>query len=121
LRQYAHAAMDISDGLVGDLAKMLRASGCGGSLDLAAVPLSSAARASVAAAPALFETAMTGGDDYEILCAVPPEHAAGFEAEAERCGLPVTAIGLARAEAGLGVTGSDGRPATFAHASFSHF
>ena len=60
--------MDVSDGLVGDLAKLLSASGVGAEIDLDAVPLSAAARAAIMADPALLELAWTGGDDYEILC-----------------------------------------------------
>ena len=58
--------MDVSDGLVGDLAKLCRASGVAAEIDVARVPLSEAARTAVAADPALLETALTGGDDYEI-------------------------------------------------------
>ncbi|PPC91726.1 MAG: thiamine-phosphate kinase [Methylocystis sp.] len=69
----ASAAMDISDGLAGDLAKLCRASGVSAVVDLASVPLSAAAREAIAIDPALFETAITGGDDYEILIAVGSE------------------------------------------------
>jgi thiamine-monophosphate kinase len=67
LRASASAAMDVSDGLAGDLAKLCRASGVSAIVYLAAVPLSSAAREAIFLEPALFETVMTGGDDYEIL------------------------------------------------------
>ena len=69
----ASAAMDISDGLAGDLAKLCRASGVSAVVDLASVPLSPAAREAIAIDPALFETAITGGDDYEILIAAKSE------------------------------------------------
>ncbi|MEF3366980.1 thiamine-phosphate kinase [Methylocystis sp. 9N] len=77
LRANAGAAMDISDGLAGDLAKLARASRTSAIVDLPSVPLSEAARAAIALDAALFETAITGGDDYEILftaapAAVPP-------------------------------------------------
>lgn len=65
----ASAAMDISDGLAGDLAKLCRASGVSAVVDLASAPLSTAAREAIAIDPGLFETAITGGDDYEILIA----------------------------------------------------
>ncbi|MGD9657714.1 MAG: thiamine-phosphate kinase [Methylocystis sp.] len=73
LRANASAAMDVSDGLAGDLAKLCRASGVSASVDLPRVPLSDAAREAIAVDPALFETAITGGDDYEILIAAGPE------------------------------------------------
>jgi thiamine-monophosphate kinase len=69
----ASAAMDISDGLAGDLAKLCRASGVSAAVDLASAPLSAAAREAIAIDPALFETAITGGDDYEILIAARSE------------------------------------------------
>jgi len=65
----ASAAMDISDGLAGDLAKLCRASGVSAIVDLPSVPLSDAAQEAIAVDPALFEMAITGGDDYEILIA----------------------------------------------------
>ena len=64
---HASAAMDVSDGLVGDLAKLCRASGVAAEIEVARVPLSEAARAALAAEPALIETILTGGDDYEVL------------------------------------------------------
>jgi thiamine-monophosphate kinase len=75
LADFARAAMDVSDGLAGDLAKLCRASGVGAAVEAARVPLSAAARAAVALEPELFRTALTGGDDYEILCAAPPDAA----------------------------------------------
>jgi thiamine-monophosphate kinase len=120
LRAHASAAMDVSDGLVGDLAKMMRASGVGASVDLGAVPYSDAARAGIAADPALRDRLVTGGDDYEILACVPEERLAAFVAEAGRSGIPVTVIGEVLAgegsafhEAGVGHS--------FASGSFSHF
>lgn len=76
----ASAAMDISDGLAGDLAKLCGASGASAVVDVSNVPLSPAAREAIAIDPALFESAITGGDDYEILIACqsgapPPEPA----------------------------------------------
>ena len=67
--------MDVSDGLAGDLAKLCRASGVAAEIDVARVPLSDAARAAIAADPALIETALTGGDDYEIVLTLAPEQA----------------------------------------------
>ena len=64
---HAAAAMDVSDGLAGDLAKLCRASSVAAEIDVARVPLSDAARAAIAAEPALIETVLTGGDDYEIV------------------------------------------------------
>jgi len=72
LRAEASAAMDVSDGLAGDLVKLTRASGVSARIEVAHVPLSAAVRALVAGDPLLLETALTGGDDYEILFTAGP-------------------------------------------------
>ncbi|MHB8885723.1 MAG: thiamine-phosphate kinase [Methylovirgula sp.] len=95
LRAHARAAMDVSDGLAGDLAKMLRLTGMSATIACADVPLSAAAQAALAADPALIVQILSGGDDYEILCAVAPTAAAAFEAAAAAAGVAVTAIGRA--------------------------
>ncbi len=82
---HAAAAMDISDGLIGDLAKMLRASGVGGVVDLRRMPLSNAARAYLAADPQAIEIAATGGDDYEVLAAVRVDAAARVRGRGGGC------------------------------------
>jgi thiamine-monophosphate kinase len=118
--QHASAAMDVSDGLAGDLAKLCRASGVAAEVDVARVPLSHAARAAVAADPALLETVLTGGDDYEIVLTLPRERLASFRAAAERAGVAVSEIG--RIAAGEGACFMrDGQALTFARPSFSHF
>lgn len=80
----AHGAIDISDGLVGDLRKMLDASGVGAELDVDKVPLSEALRARFTPEEAL-RFAMTGGDDYELCFTAQPEAVAGIDG--------ITAIG----------------------------
>jgi thiamine-monophosphate kinase len=117
---FAHGGMDVSDGFIGDLTKMLRVSGVSASIDLARLPLSDAANAAIAADPALFEIAVTGGDDYEILAAVPPENASAFEAAA--AGVGVASIGRAiEGAAPPRFAGRDGREVSFPHGAFSHF
>ena len=105
LRQFAHAGMDISDGLVGDCAKMMRVSGVGADILLDDVPLSDAARAAIMADPSLADIAFTGGDDYEILCAVPDGKSPGFIKAANAVHVPLTRIGTVK----------DGLPARFYH------
>jgi thiamine-monophosphate kinase len=122
LRDVAHAGMDVSDGLIGDVSKMLQASGVSGRIALDRVPLSPAAKAAVLEKPALFDTAITGGDDYELLIALPPPRAGAFESEARLCGVPVTLFGEATAgDAAPQFFGDDGALRRFAHGSFSHF
>ena len=85
--------MDISDGLAGDLTKLTRASKASAIVELPRVPLSPAAREAIALDAALSDRAMTGGDDYEILCCVPPDAAGALEAAARRAGEPLERIG----------------------------
>ena len=121
VRTHASAAMDVSDGLAGDLAKLCRVSGVAADVTVADVPLSEAARAAIAAQPAMLETAFTGGDDYEIVCTVPAAKADSFRAAAKAANVPVTEIGGIVAGEGARVLGPDGKALAFKHASFSHF
>jgi thiamine-monophosphate kinase len=122
LRAHARTAMDISDGLAGDLAKMLRLTGVSAELEFADVPLSLAAREALALAPELAAPILSGGDDYEILAAVPPTETAEFERKAAAAGLPVTEIGLVKAgRGGPDFLDRAGQPIVLAARSFQHF
>ena len=122
LRAHASAGMDVSDGLVGDVTKMLKASGVSAVIRLCDAPLSDAAREAIAMETALFETAMTGGDDYELLVAVSPQKAKVLQEDARAAGVPLTLLGEAVAGAGPPrFIGADGAPMVFARGSFSHF
>jgi thiamine-monophosphate kinase len=90
-------------------------------IDAARVPLSDAAKAVIAAEPAMLETALTGGDDYEIVCTVPADKAASFSAAALAANVAVTEIGVMAAGEGATFRGRDGQPLAFKRASFSHF
>ncbi len=120
-RQLASAGMDVSDGLAGDLGKLCRASGVGAEIDAAKVPLSKAARAALAAEPGLVRTILTGGDDFEVVATVPPASLDVFMTAARVVGVSVTEIGRVTAGNEARFLGPDGRPFTFARASFSHF
>ncbi len=118
--EYASAAMDVSDGLAGDLAKLCRASAVATNIDATRVPLSDAAHAAVAADPGLIEIALTGGDDYEILLTIAPEKLTAFSRAAKRAGVAVSEIG--RLVEGEGVRFvRDGKTLSFARPSYSHF
>ena len=120
LQDNASAAMDVSDGLVGDCRKLLGRHGA--RVELARLPLSPAAREAIALAPALFDLAVTGGDDYEILCAVPPTKSQAFEAAARAADTPVTHIGEVAPPGRAPVfLGRDGAPRHFGTGSFSHY
>jgi len=121
VRAHAHAAMDVSDGLVGDLARLCRASGVAAVVEAAAVPLSAPAAGLAAADPALFARALTGGDDYEILATVPAGRAAAFAADLATVGVAATAIGRIAAGAGVAVVDAAGRPLDLGAGAYAHF
>jgi thiamine-monophosphate kinase len=120
LRHHASAAMDVSDGLAGDLAKLCRASGVAAEVDAATVPLSDAARAALSADAELIERILTGGDDYEIVLTLPASKVSAFRAAAENAGVPVTKIGQVMSGQGVRFL-RDGNVLSFAQASYSHF
>jgi thiamine-monophosphate kinase len=118
--EHAAAAMDISDGLVGDLAKLCRASGVAAEIDVVRVPVSDAVKVAREADPALIETILTGGDDYEIVATVAPEKLAALRTAAAAAGVPVTEIGrIVDGEGARFVL--KGKALTFARPSYSHF
>lgn len=121
LQQHASAAMDISDGLIGDLAKLLKASGVGAEIDLDPVPLSSAARAALMADPALAQLAWTGGDDYEILCTAPEGEVFALVAAAAEAGIPLAEIGRITADPGIVRYRGAGAGQSVAAGSYAHF
>jgi thiamine-monophosphate kinase len=124
LRDYASSAMDVSDGLAGDLAKMCRASGVAAEIDVASVPLSDAARAALAADDRLIERILTGGDDYEILSTFSPAKFEAFRAAAAEAGVSVTKIGhvMSDVTSGEGVRFlRDGKVLSFARPAYTHF
>ncbi|HEY6255162.1 MAG TPA: thiamine-phosphate kinase [Xanthobacteraceae bacterium] len=122
LRQHASAAMDVSDGLVGDLGKLCAVSGVGADIEVARVPLSEAARAALASDPSLIETALTGGDDYEVVATVPPDAMAALAAAAKAAGVALNDIGSIRAgRQGAWFLDHAGKALLFKRPSFSHF
>lgn len=121
LRRHASAAMDVSDGLAGDLAKMCRVSRVSAEVDVALIPLSDAARAAIAADASLLDKALTGGDDYEILAAVPDAALAPFLDEADRAGVRASVIGTFVAGDALPVFRDGGVEKRYASGSYSHF
>jgi thiamine-monophosphate kinase len=122
MASHANGGMDVSDGFVGDLTKMLDESGVSAEVAILRLPLSKAARAAIAADASLFEVAATGGDDYELLASAPPASAPAFEATAAAAGVPLTFIGEAvEGRRPPSFVGADGNPAVFGRRSYSHF
>ena len=121
LLAHAHAAMDISDGLAKDLERMASASSIAATLNAARVPLSAIAAKVVASAPEWSTGVLVGGDDYEILCAIPPEYADAFKRDAATAGVQVTLIGAFSAGAGLTVLDAKGAPVELQRKGWDHF
>ena len=122
VRLHASAAMDISDGLVGDLGKLCAASGITAVIEVERLPLSAAARKAVTAERGRIDTVLTGGDDYEIVATVAPEKLAPFRAVAAAAGVAVSEIGSIAAKSGSPrFLDRDGKALLFKRPSFSHF
>lgn len=123
LRGVASAAIDISDGLLGDLGHVLRASAVGACVQSAWVMESGATSAWLkAAGPDLaLRCALAGGDDYELLFTAPPAARSAVQAAASSTGTPVTRIGSIEAEPGLRLLDAQGQPLAGSFASFDHF
>jgi thiamine-monophosphate kinase len=117
----AHAMCDVSDGLVADLGHICEASGCGATVELAAVPLSAPAKAVLAMGRLAPEALVTGGDDYELLFAAPPEASVAIERLALELTLPITPIGAIEQGAELRLLGADGEPIPVAAGGWTHF
>jgi thiamine-monophosphate kinase len=122
VRDHAHAAMDVSDGLAGDLAKLCAASGVSAVIDAASIPLSAAAASLRARGAVGIETLVSGGDDYEILCAIPENRFEAFAQAAGQAGVAVASIGTVIAgPSAPGFLDAQGREIPLKRLSYSHF
>ena len=110
--RFANAAMDISDGLGGDAAKLARASGVAIELRAEAAPLSAAARAWVSAHTG-YGRLFDWGDDYELLFTADPKRQVAIAAEAEAVRARTTRIGVVSAGQGMRILDAAGRPILF--------
>lgn len=115
----AHAALDISDGLVGDLGHILNASKVGATLDLDALPAGPVLARQPRELRRRFSAA--GGDDYELCFTAPAAQHAAIVAAGARCGTAVTRVGRIEAEAGLRMVDGDGRPLELDLRGWDHF
>jgi len=119
LRGVASAAIDVSDGLLGDLGHVLRRSGVGAVVEADALPRS----AVLAGLPEAWqrECTLAGGDDYELLFSAPPPHAEQVQEAARAGGVAVTRIGRIEAGTALRLVDRAGAPVENRYASFDHF
>jgi thiamine-monophosphate kinase len=122
IRDHAHAAMDVSDGLAGDLAKLCAASGVSAVIDAQSIPLSAAAAALLTRGTVGIEALVAGGDDYEILCTVPEASFEAFAQSAGLAGVAVTSIGTVIGGASPPrFLDGQGREIALSRLSYSHF
>jgi thiamine-monophosphate kinase len=117
----AHAMIDVSDGLLADLGHICETSGAAATVDLSRLPLSPAAKALVDADPALHPLLATGGDDYELLFAAPPEAGDEIAALSHSLALPITEIGAIAAGEGVRLLDADGTEIATKTAGWRHF
>ncbi|MCY1040122.1 thiamine-phosphate kinase [Corallococcus sp. bb12-1] len=113
--RFASAGLDVSDGLAQDLGHLCAASKVGVALELERLPLSPAVRAALGP-----EGALKGGEDYELLLAIPPSKAPAFERACARAGERVTAIGVLTREREWALKDGSGRLLT-PPGGFDHF
>ena len=122
LRGTASSAVDVSDGLVGDLGHILASSRVGATLDAdAAVSLVAAAASSSLGADVLRTCALSGGDDYELVFTAAPSARAAVEQAGRDSVTRVTRIGRIEAEPGLRIVDAGGSPVAQRFGSFDHF
>ena len=121
LRGLARSAIDVSDGLLGDLGHIAKASGVGAELRWEDIPRAEA----IASCPdkALAKECMlAGGDDYELVFTAPPSRRSQIEAAGRRAGVPVAVIGATVAGGtGVRVRNAKGRTVSTRRAGFDHF
>jgi len=122
VRDHASAAMDVSDGLAGDLAKLCAASGVSAIIDAPSIPLSAPVATLLARGAVGIPAIVSGGDDYEILGAVPENRFEAFAQAAMRAAVPVASIGtvIAGTLAPKFLDGQ-GREIPLPRLSYSHF
>jgi thiamine-monophosphate kinase len=119
LRGVAHCAIDVSDGLLGDLAHVLQRSGVGARVELDALPRSAALSALPPAVQQ--ECLLHGGDDYELLFSAAPQRRDEVLGAARDAGVPVTRIGRIETGQALVVVDRHGAPLAVATGGFDHF
>lgn len=122
VRAHASAAMDVSDGLAGDLTKLCGVSKVSAAIDLASIPLSDAARDLLSRGVLGVETLIAGGDDYEILCTIAEDRVEAFTQAARVAGVAVSSIGtIVAGTSAPKFIDRQGREVALERLSYSHF
>jgi thiamine-monophosphate kinase len=122
LRGVATAALDVSDGLTGDLGHILDSSRVGARVDLASIPCGEALRSKLAGEHALaLQCLLAGGDDYELCFTASPADRDRVLAAGRGSDVGVARIGVVTAEPGLRVVDESGEPMASLPRGFDHF
>ena len=119
LRGIAHAAIDVSDGLLGDLGHLLARSQLGAEIDAASLPAGPAVAQQ--AAERQTDYMLNGGDDYELCFTAPPEQRDAVLSAAASVNTPITRIGRLKLGAGIQILDAAGKSLPFTSQSFDHF
>ncbi|MGB1261971.1 MAG: thiamine-phosphate kinase [Cognaticolwellia sp.] len=120
LREYASAAIDLSDGLISDLGHICDASKVGANIVLDDLPISNALRDTLGMEKA-YGLALVGGDDYELLFSVCENNKVGMETALANSGITVTCVGQLNNRSGKITTTLDSKPVPIVAKSFEHF
>lgn len=122
LRRFAHAAIDVSDGLIADLGHLCAASDVGAQVRISDIPFSTGGLEGLSQGLWTWADLVSGGDDYEILAAIPPSRAILFQQEALNVGQDVHPIGtIVAAQDGINVLDPEGLYADIPHTGYQHF
>ena len=121
LAHHATAAIDISDGLLADAAKLASASGLHLALEAARTPLSPPAARLANETPSLLPLLLSGGDDYELLFTAPPAARGAIERAGQLSNTPITAIGRTAEGAGIELLPPDGSPLPLPKPGWTHW
>lgn len=121
LLAYASAAMDVSDGLAIDASRLCAASAVRICINASALPFSAPARKLTSAGAVSLAALISGGDDYEILSAIPPKFEQSFLADAASLGVPITRIGHCADGAGLEILDAAGATLALDRLGYDHF
>lgn len=124
IHTYANAGIDISDGFIADLSHICEVSQVSAKVDVNNIPFSMAAKNLLDKGVVTIEDLLTGGDDYEIAMAIPPQNVDAFMADAKARGVDAHAIGVFEAvsdDAQVRIMDASGAPMAFSKKGWTHF
>jgi thiamine-monophosphate kinase len=121
VQEYASAAMDVSDGLALDLDRLMQTSGTGAEVLFHDIPLSAPMKSLLAANLLTPEDILSGGDDYEILAAIPADNTAAFESACLQVGQSVSKIGRVTSTIATDILDHEHQPIRLLRTGYDHF